>query len=69
MEDHIVERELIALTEGEHSNRAVLGMFLGGAGLADTILYCRNKVYPLGLPNGVSHVLAGLAVFFSLFSG
>jgi diacylglycerol kinase family enzyme len=69
MEDHIVERELIALTEGEHSNRAVLGMFLGGAGLADTILYCRHKVYPLGLPNGVSHVLAGLAVFFSLFSG
>ncbi len=69
MEDHIVERELIALTEGEHSNRAVLGMFLGGAGLADTILYCRNKVYPLGLPNGLSHVIAGLAVFFSLFSG
>ena len=26
-------------------------MFLGGAGLADTILYCRHKIYPLGLPN------------------
>jgi diacylglycerol kinase family enzyme len=67
--DHLVQRELIALTEGEQGNRPVLGMFLGGAGLADTILYCRHKIYPLGLPNGVSHVLAGIAVFFSLFSG
>ncbi len=69
IDDHLVQRELIALTEGEQGNRPVLGMFLGGAGLADTILYCRHKIYPLGLPNGVSHVLAGLAVFFSLFSG
>ncbi len=67
--DHIVERELIALTEGEHGNRPVLGMFLGGAGLADTILYCRHQIYPLGLPNGISHVLAGIAVFLSLFFG
>jgi Diacylglycerol kinase catalytic domain len=69
MADHLVQRELIALTEGEQGNRAVLGMFLGGAGLADTILYCRNTIYPLGLPNGVSHFIAGLAVFFSLFFG
>jgi diacylglycerol kinase family enzyme len=69
MSDHLVERELIALTEGEQGNRAVMGMFLGGAGLADTILYCRHKIYPLGLPNGLSHVIAGIAVFFSLFFG
>lgn len=69
MADHLVQRELIALTEGEHGNRAVLGMFLGGAGLADTILYCRNTIYPLGLPNGLSHFIAGVAVFFSLFFG
>jgi diacylglycerol kinase family enzyme len=67
---YLVERELIALTEGEApSNRPVLGMFLGGAGLADTILYCRTKIYPLGLPNGLSHFLAGIAVFFSLLFG
>ena len=29
-------------------------MFLGGAGLADTMLYCRDKIYPLGLPNGLA---------------
>ena len=69
VDDHVVQRELIALTEGEQGNRPVYGMFLGGAGLADTILYCRHKIYPLGLPNGLSHVLAGVAVFFSLFTG
>ncbi len=80
----IVQRELIALSEGDddigHSDlvgkilhrpnrRPVLGMFLGGAGLADTILYCRTKIYPLGLPNGLSHVIAVLAVLFSTLSG
>lgn len=70
MAPHLVERELIALTEGEAaSNRPVLGMFLGGAGLADTILYCRHKIYPMGLPNGVSHFIAGIAVFLSLIFG
>jgi hypothetical protein len=65
----VVGRELIALTEGDHGNRPVLGMFLGGAGLADTILYCRNKIYPWGLPNGLSHVIAGIAVFISMIFG
>lgn len=67
---HVVERELIALTEGEAAiNRPVLGMFLGGAGLAETILYCRHKIYPLGLPNGLSHVLAGIFMLISMIFG
>lgn len=69
MNGHVVQRELIALTEGDHDRRPVLGMFLGGAGLADTILYCRNKIYPLGLPNGLSHFIAGIAVVFSMLFG
>jgi len=64
--DHIVGRELITLTGGDASDRPVLGMFLGGAGLADSILYCRHKIYPLGLPNGVSHALTAMAIVFSL---
>jgi len=60
-----VVRELIALSDGTEGARPVLGMFLGGAGLAETILYCRNKIYPLGLPNGLSHFLTALAVMFS----
>ena len=67
--DHIVVRELIALTDGSENARPVIGMFLGGAGLADTILYCRNKIYPLGLPNGISHFLTVIAVFASAIFG
>ena len=66
---HIVARELIALSDGQANSRPVLGMFLGGAGLADSILFCRNRIYPLGFPNGLSHFLTGLAVFCSLVLG
>ena len=55
---YIVRRELISLSGGSAAARPVLGMFLGGAGLADTILYCRHKIYPLGLPNWLAHGLA-----------
>ncbi|MEP7351436.1 MAG: diacylglycerol kinase family protein [Sphingorhabdus sp.] len=69
LSDHIVVRELIALSDGSEGARPVLGMFLGGAGLAETILYCRHKIYPLGLPNGLSHFIAALAVMFSAIFG
>ena len=55
---HIVRRELISLSDGDPAHRPVLGMFLGGAGLADAMLYCRHKIYPLGLPNPIAHLLA-----------
>ena len=64
---YVVERELIALRGGENADRPVIGMYLGGAGLADTMLYCRNKIYPLGLPNGLAHVLTALALLAKLF--
>lgn len=69
MGSHIVERELISLSEGEQGNRPVLGMFLGGAGLADTILYCREKLYPTGLPNGLCHLIAAFAAIFAMLTG
>ncbi|ATE66657.1 diacylglycerol kinase family protein [Rhizorhabdus dicambivorans] len=69
IEEHVVVRELIALSDGDGGARPVLGMFLGGAGLADTILYCRNKIYPLGLPNGISHFLTAIAVLATLILG
>lgn len=55
MMPHIVSRELISLSDGSATGRPVLGMFLGGAGLADTMLYCRHNIYPLGLPNWLAH--------------
>ena len=59
---HLVERELIALRCGARESQPVIGMFLGGAGLADIMLYCRDRIYPLGLPNSISHVLTAFAV-------
>jgi hypothetical protein len=59
---HIVARELIALSGGSDGSEPVIGMFLGGAGLADIMLYCRERIYPLGLPNGLSHVITAFAV-------
>jgi hypothetical protein len=64
LSDHIVARELIALTSGG-TKVPVIGMFLGGAGLAETMIYCRDKIYPLGLPNGVSHVITAVAVLLA----
>jgi hypothetical protein len=69
LSEHIVARELIALSDGHDGSRPTLGMFLGGAGLADSILYCRHKIYPLGLPNGISHFLTAFAVILSMLFG
>ena len=71
MVPHIVSRELIALSGGRagENERPVLGMFLGGAGLADTILYCRHKIYPLGLPNWLAHFLTFLMGMVSVITG
>lgn len=68
LEQHVVTRQLIALTSGD-SERPVLGMFLGGAGLAEIILYCRHKIYPLGLPNTFSHVLTAAAGILTVLFG
>jgi hypothetical protein len=66
---HIVTRELISLTGGTRIGKPVVGMFLGGAGLANTMLYCRNKLYPLGLPNGIAHFIAFFAGLLSIGIG
>jgi hypothetical protein len=61
LDKYTVPRELIALRRPGGDDRPVIGMFLGGAGLAETMLYCRHKIYPLGLPNSISHGLTFLA--------
>ena len=70
LKPYTVNRELIALRHGsqEHGaeDRPVIGMFLGGAGLAETMLYCRDKIYPLGLPNGLAHVITAIAAIMKM---
>ena len=63
---YTVARELIALRRAGDGDRPVIGMFLGGAGLADTMLYCRDKIYPLGLPNGLAHGITAFALLMKL---
>lgn len=63
-----VAREMIALRRPGAEDRPIIGMFLGGAALAETMIYCREKIYPLGLPNGVAHVLAAIAGMVKLIS-
>lgn len=71
LQDHVIQRELISLER--EGGRPVLGMFLGGAYLADIMMYCRTRIYPLGLPNGLSHFLAAsmalIAIIFGLGGG
>jgi hypothetical protein len=67
LEPYTVARELIALRDGDGEGKPVIGMFLGGAGLADTMLYCRDKIYPLGLPNGLAHVITAGALLMKMF--
>ncbi|WP_118857763.1 diacylglycerol/lipid kinase family protein [Sphingomonas mesophila] len=62
LDSSLVAREMIALSHGDDGGKPVIGMFLGGAGLADIMLYCRNRIYPLGLPNGISHAITAVAV-------
>jgi Diacylglycerol kinase catalytic domain len=61
LKPYTVARELIALRHPGAEDRPVIGMFLGGAGLAETMLYCREKIYPLGLPNGIAHAITAIA--------
>jgi hypothetical protein len=69
MATHIVSRELIQLSGATPDGLPVLGMFLGGAGLADSILFCRHKLYPLGIPNWLAHVLTFIATLLSIILG
>jgi hypothetical protein len=68
VDPHVVARQLIQLSDGQ-ATRPVLGMFLGGAGLAEAILFCRHRIYPLGLPNWVSHFIASVVVLASVLIG
>ncbi|HEY0324447.1 MAG TPA: diacylglycerol kinase family protein [Allosphingosinicella sp.] len=65
LSSHVVRRELIALSAGR-SNQPVFGMFAGAGGLAEAMLYCRDRLYPLGLPSRLCHFLTGCAALLSL---
>lgn len=68
---HIVKRDLIALDTGRGA--PAMGMFFAAGALADTLLYCRHKLYPLKfyrfkMPNWLAHLLTVIAGLVSVLT-
>jgi diacylglycerol kinase family enzyme len=63
LDGNIHSRAIITLDDGE-ATPSRHGAFFGGADVVEGILYCRRAVYPLGLPNVISH---SAAVFILLW--
>ncbi len=61
--EHFVQKQsVLAIHDGE-TTAPRHGAFFGGADVVEGILYCRRAIYPLGLPNLISHG-AAIAVLF-----
>lgn len=54
---HIVSRPVLAVHRGA-GTPPLYGAFFGGAAFVDGIRFCRKNIYPLNLPNAVSHTAA-----------
>jgi hypothetical protein len=63
---HLVKRQLISLDTGD--GPPALGMFFAAGALADALLYCRHKIYPLRLPNWLAHLLTVIAGIVSVIT-
>ncbi|MDX2224368.1 MAG: diacylglycerol kinase family protein [Rhodospirillaceae bacterium] len=50
-----VQRPILRVDGGD---QPLFGAFFGAADVVDGILFCRRHIYPLGLPNPVSHAAA-----------
>jgi hypothetical protein len=67
--DRAVHRSILTVERGDGSS-PLRGAFFGAAEAVDGILFCRRRIYPLNLPNAVSHGVAiGLLLWRSLVSG
>lgn len=66
--NHIRRRHVLRISrEGEADLR---GAFFGAADIVDGILFCRRHIYPMNLPNALSHPLAiGLLLWRAVVRG
>ena len=63
---HFVERPILRLRR--HKEPTLYGAFFGAADVVDGIKLCRKRIYPLNLPNALSHAAAVALMFIrSLF--
>lgn len=69
LSNHMAKRHILRVT-GVPGQPDLYGMFFGTAGIVKGIELCRRIVYPLGLPNAVSHPLAiTIMLFGTIFGG
>lgn len=62
------ERHILKIA-GLPGQAPLYGMFFGAAGIIQGIHFCRQRIYPMGLPNAVSHGLAVLSFLFGTVFG
>ncbi len=55
--DHIVTRPVLTLARG-NGEAPLYGAFFGAADIVEGIRLCRRHIYPLKMPNAMSHVAA-----------
>jgi hypothetical protein len=66
---HVTHRHILTIETGE-DRPPLRGAFLGAADVVNGILFCREHIYPIKLPNALSHGLAiGLLLWRGLFAG
>jgi hypothetical protein len=63
-----IARPILALDRGDGA-APLRGAFFGAADVVDGILFCRKHIYPLNLPNAISHAVAiGILLWRCLFT-
>ena len=66
--EHVVERPVLGVHRGG-AHPPLYGAFFGAAEVVDGIQFCRSHIYPLKMPNALSHAAAiSLLLWRSIFT-
>ena len=67
LSDYVIERPVLGVHRGDRP--PLYGAFFGAAEVVNGILFCRRHIYPLNMPNALSHTAAISILFWrSLFT-
>jgi len=65
---HVRENPILRLVQRPDS-QPIFGTFFGTADVVEGILYCRNNIYPLNMPDALSHAAAITVLFWRTLIG
>lgn len=66
---HYLNKQAVVTLRDDNDPMPRHGAFFGGADVVDGILYCRRAIYPLGLPNAMSHTAALFVLLWRALHG